>query len=248
MQVEKIDCTNEENISAAAAKFFGTEMLLNSLGFETLRRLLDKFIWRDADTVRIDRLWEYFATYYYLPRLAESRVLLATIQKGVAAKIFGVAEDFCDGEFLELKFGEESAEISLDKILVKAEAAEKIFKPATTTELPTQTTEDDDEAKKISDDEKPPEDFLPTTEPTTRPLPRRFSMDAELYSVRAAAQLKKHLDEIAVYLMDLPDAETSIHVAIKIYVPGGISEDLQKIVEESCSERGIDAEHFRFEE
>ena len=237
MQVEKIDCTKEENISVASEKFLASEMLLESLGYETLRRLLDKFIWRTDDAVKIGRLWEYFATYYYLPRLTDSKVLLATIQKGVAAKIFGVAEDFQDGKFFGLKFGVSDAEISFENFLVKAEAAEKFFT-----------------SPKQPEKNFPPEKISPKTTikieppPEVKPLPKKFSMDAELYSVRAPVQLKKYLDEIAVYLTDLTDSEISIHVAIKISVPGGIDQELQETVAESCRDFGINADHFRFEE
>ncbi len=87
MQTETIDCTKEDNISAASEKFVSGEKLLESLGCEELRRLLDKFIWRDKDSIRLNQLWEYFSMFYYLLRLLDVNVLLNTVRKGLSARL-----------------------------------------------------------------------------------------------------------------------------------------------------------------
>ena len=121
------DCTTEDNISATAEKFLSKEMLLKSLGHEKLKNLLDKFIWRERDAVKLNQLWEYFTTYYYMPRLTDKNVLLETVCKGVAEKTFALAED--EDLTHELKFGDISLkEISSENFLVKASFAQEQLK------------------------------------------------------------------------------------------------------------------------
>lgn len=47
--------------------------------------------------------------------------------------------------------------------------------------------------------------------------------------------------------MNLPDVETSIHVAINIFIPEGVPQDVKEIVEENCFALGIRPENFHFE-
>ena len=68
-----------------------------------------------------------------------------------------------------------------------------------------------------------------------------------LDNVRFSREIKNYVDEIASYLMNLPNAETSIRVIIDISVPEGVPQDLKETVEKNCADFGIDAEHFHFE-
>ena len=241
MQVDNIDCTKEDNISAAAEKFIADEKMLGSLGCEELRRLLDKFLWRDKDAIKVNQLWEYFATFYYLPRLVDVNVLLATIKRGVAQKTFAVAEDFQDGKYIELKFGDVACTVSLENLLVKAEVAEiqiGIGDADTDTDTDTDVDIEEDDSDDVVDDTGD------DTEPI-KTLPKYFSMDVELDSVRYAGNLKKYVDEIASYLMSLEGAKTSIHVAISVSVPEGIPADLEGVVKDNC--RNFKIENFHFE-
>ena len=246
MQVERIECTNGNNISAALDKFISDEKLLSSLGCEELRRLLDKFLWRETDAVKLNRLWECFATYYYLPRLLDVNVLLNTVRNGVASAIFALAEDFQDGKYTELQFGDIACgQISLENFLVKMEVAQKqldLDKPEPTIDSSDKNHTDDSDD---SDDSTP--QLSPDTEPPKPEVPTHFSMDVELDNVRYSKELKKYIDEIASYLMNLPGAETSIHVAINISIPEGIPQDLKEIVTANCLDLRIGAENFHFE-
>lgn len=232
LQVDNIDCTKEDNISAAAEKFIADEKMLGSLGCEELRRLLNKFLWRDKDAIRVNQLWEYFATFYYLPRLVDVNVLLATIKRGVEQKTFAVAEDFQDGKYTELQFGAVNCQVSLENLLVKAEVAEKFIKPIIITPPPKTVT---------------PVTITPVTvQPQpVKPLPKYFSMDVELDSVRYAGNLKKYIDNIASHLMSLPNSETSIHVAISVSVPEGVPADTEELIKGVC--RDLNVENFHFE-
>lgn len=235
MQVEKIDCTKEDNISAASDKFVAGEMLLNALGCEVLKNFLDKFLWGDEDAIKLNKLWGYFATFYYLPRLVDVNVLLNTVSKGVAAEKFALAEDFQDGKYLELQFGDVACRnISLEDFLVKATVA----KDQLDIEPP---------IVEVEPEEIAPPDNVDDFVETPPPLPKNFLMDVVLDNVRYARELNKYVDEVASHLMDLPGAETIIRVDIKISVPDGIPQDKREIITANCLDLKIGEEHFHFE-
>ena len=232
-EVRTIECTKEENISVASEKFIGDEILLGALGCRELLRLLDKFLWREKDSLTLGQLWEYFATYYYLPRLLDENVLFGAVRKGVAEKVFAVAEDFSDGKYSELRFGEVSnIFLSDEKFLVKAEVAREQLNLDDHIEI-----------------ETPPKIVKPVTPPVDLPpkksLPKKFSMDAELNRDNCTRYVKRYVDEIASQLMDLPDAKISIHVAIKISAPEGIPAGKEELVTDICRE--LKVENFQFE-
>lgn len=238
-KVENIECTDESNISAAEKKFIYDENLLQSLGSEKLKDLLDRFILQENDFVKINQLWEYFATYYYLPRLVDVNVLFDTVRKGVKSETFALAEDVQDGEFIDLKFGDNFfGQISKENFLVKAETAQKqlnLEKPEPAIEDKLAPNNDFDNVSNDTDDSLPP------------PLPKHFSMDVELDNIRYSKDLKKYIDEIASHLMNLPNAKTSIHVAVNISVPEGVPQNLKDIVTANCLDLRVGAENFRFE-
>lgn len=241
MEVEKIECTKEDNISAAAEKFFGEDMLIGALGDKVLCRFMDKFLWRDSDALKFNQLWEYFSTYYYLPRLVDVNVLIDAVKLGVKEKTFGLAENFRDGKYLALEFGDAACtHVSPEYFLVKEDVAREQLKMEPTPPPPETLSPDD------GDDGNGQK--IPPIEPTPpRPLSKHFSMDAKLDNERYSREIKNYVDEIASHLMNLPNAETSIRITVDISVPEGVPQNLEELVEKICADFGIDAEHFHFE-
>ena len=230
----EIDCTTEDNVSATAEKFLSSEMLLKSLGHEKLKNLLDKFIWRERDTVKLNQLWEYFTTYYYMPRLTDKSVLLETVRKGVAEKNFALSDD--EDLTHELKFGDISLrEISTESFLVKSSVAQKL--------LDEKNKHDDSGKDSLESDgsNKPPVE--PTKE--TKQLSKHFSMDLELDKTRLNKSFNACIDEVASYLMHLPNVTVSIRLAINISAPEGIPGDLKEVISENC--HTLKVRNFYFE-
>lgn len=230
---DEIDCTTENNISAAAEKFLSAEKLLNSFG--KLQRLLDKFIWRERNSVNLNKLWGYFTDYYYMPRLANSKVLFETVQKGVSEEKFALS----DNEDLtgDLKFGNITLEeISLESFLVKKSVAEDLLNKKNPNNEP----------------KEDPSEPAPMDSPSTKPeeqaetLPKKFFMDVELDKARTVKHFKDCIDEVVDYLVNLPDASVSIHLSVEVSAPKGIPKDLKKVVSENC--RSIKVESFHFED
>lgn len=232
-QVEEINCTKGENISVAAQKFYQCEMIISTLGNKHLKNLLDNYIWRESESVELNKLWGYFTTFYYLPRLNNEKVLIEAVMKGVEAKTFAIADD---ENFNELKFGERiSLNSSVRKFLVKAEVAEKFFVKET------------DEPVETSPTVQPETESQPKTEtppPEVEIDPTKFFMDTELDTTRLTRNFNQCIEEIAAYLTKLPDAEISVHIAINISVPEGIPKNLQEIVEANCQDLNVQNFHF----
>ena len=231
----EIDCTAEDNISVTAEKFSSSEMLLKSLGHEKLKNLLDKFIWRERDAVNLKQLWEYFTTYYYMPRLTDKNVLLETVRKGVVEKTFALSND--DDLTHELKFGDMfNGEISMESFIVKSSVAQKLLA---------------EENKRDEFIESSPK-ILPDTvepEPPIAQLPKlpskHFSMDVELDKNRLNKSFNTYIDEIASYLMNLPNISVSIRLAVSVSSSEGIPEDLKEVITENC--RTLKVKNFYFE-
>ena len=234
MHAEKIDCTKEENISAASDKFVHEGILILSLGGEWLLRVLDKFIWRDRDSLKVGQLWEYFAEYCYMYRLTDVNVLLGAVRKGVEQKIFAVAEDFRDGKYSELQFGAMNAQVSLSSLIVKAHVAQEQLNLKSPPPEPTPTVDDNGK-----------EDSPSPTEDKPKPLPTHFSMDVELDKTRLTKNFNNCIEEVASNLMNLPNSKVSIRLVVDISAPEGIPAELKEVVTENC--QALKIENFYFE-
>lgn len=227
LQIDKITCTTEDNISAASDNFTYNDKLNVSLGSGKLKDLLDKFIWRENDFVSLNRLWEYFTTYYYMPRLIDENVLLETVKKGVAAKVFALAENYQDGNFTDLKFGDNFfGKVSTENFLVKANLAEnKNTLPDIETPIETESENKN-------------------TEPEVEPLPKYVSIDIELDKLRLSKNFNDCFNEVISHLINLPNAETKIKLSVTASVSEGIPTETKEIVEANCSSLKIKNIYF----
>ena len=221
-QVEGIVCTNGDNIEVAAQKFSKCEMCLKELGYIYLESLLNEYIWRKNDGVQLKKLWEYFTTFYYLPRLDDKGVLLECVKRGVEAKIFALADD---EDFTNLKFGDVNCgQISPEFFLVKAEIVK----------------EPEPVAEEITEPEPAETEILTeSTPPKFEPLPKNFFMNTDLDMERARQKIRQYSEEIISHLSKLPDAKVSATISVNITVPGGIDKETQEIVESNCGELKI---------
>ncbi|MBR4384558.1 MAG: hypothetical protein IKP64_13495, partial [Selenomonadaceae bacterium] len=212
------------------------ELILPALGGDGLKRLLDEreFIWREKDFLNVNRLWENFAKFYYMPRLVDVNVLFDAIRRAVKNEIFALADD---ENFSNLQFGEVSASVSGEKFLVKASKAREII----AAEKKSGETESETIEREIFE---PPEDIQPPT-PEEEPLPTKFVMDTVLDNIRLRNHFKKYDEEVISHLMTLPNAQVEIRLSVKVSMPDGIPKDTCDTVESNC--RDMKAEYFQFE-
>jgi hypothetical protein len=92
-----------------------------------LRDTLAKYYFKDGVTeVSLKKLWDDFATYYYLPRLVRVAVLEAAVREGVRQGLFAYAAGKDRGEFIDFMLGRDgfSFDILGSGILIERSAAE----------------------------------------------------------------------------------------------------------------------------
>ena len=106
------------------------ESLMTRLGPQRLKLKLDEHIWGDAPHVSTKKLWEYIASYLYLPRLRDRHVLMDTIQAGISQLVcdsFAYAGRFDEttGRYEGLLLSGSSGSIDIDSfsVLVKPDVA-----------------------------------------------------------------------------------------------------------------------------
>lgn len=239
-QIEEITCTQGDNLDVAVKKFLQCEMLVEVLGKDKLKSLLDQYIWRESETVELNKLWEYFTTFYYMPRLNSKNVLLETIKKGVEAETFALADD---EEFNGLKFGEEiSLGNSAKKFLVKSEVAEKHLEKESESE--TSETESPNQNNPETQSTSTPETEFGAEPSESEILPTEFHMDTYLDTTRLTRDFNNCISEIYSHLATLPGSAGSVHISINISVPDGISKDAQGDVESNCQTLKVKSFHF----
>ncbi len=114
----------------AGRKLKGEELLITELAALRLRYELDRALWQGREHLGLKQLWDYLASYLYLPRLRDETVLVRAIESGIAQltweETFAYAEgwDEAQGRYRGLVFGQH-ARIVFDgqSVLVKPEAA-----------------------------------------------------------------------------------------------------------------------------
>ena len=108
-------------VQRASYRFQSQELLITSWSPIHLRRELDKYLWKEGQPhIAVKQLWEYLATYPYLPRLRDKEVLLATIRAGVVTRdFFGYATGVKEkGEYVGLAFGKQAPAVYYDDVSI----------------------------------------------------------------------------------------------------------------------------------
>ena len=137
----------------------------------------------------------------------------------------------------DLKFGDIlNKEISIESFIVKSLVAQKLL------------AEQNKDCEPVESSPKTLSDTVesePQIEQLTKLQSKYFSMDVELDKTRLNKSFNTYIDEIASYLMHLPNISVSIRLAVNISAPEGIPEDLKEIISENC--RTLKVKNFYFE-
>ncbi len=213
----------------AARKFVQDEALLAHMGPARLRLALDTYLWADRNHLGTKQLWEYLASYLYLPRLRDSRVLAGAIEEGISQLVcdsVAYAERFNEdtGRYEGLKMtGGGTVAIDSLSVVVKPEIARAQIE----SESPKPSGPD---AEPPGPGPRPPE---PGPEPPEPELPRRFFGTVEIDPDRAGRDMGRIAEEVLQHLTTLPGASVRVSVEIEAEVPNGVPEDIQRIVNEN---------------
>ena len=207
------------------------ESLMTRLGPQRLKLKLDEHIWNDLPHVGTKKLWEYLASYLYMPRMRDRNVLIDTVQGGISQLVcdsFAYAGRFDEatGRYEGLKLtGGGPVDIDSFSVLVKPDAARKqdetdraaAGKPA----LPIPTV--------------PGPSPAPAPVPAKPEPPRRFFATVEIDADRASRDMGRIAEEVLQHLTTLPASKVKVTVEISADVPNGIPDDTQRIVRENAT-------------
>jgi hypothetical protein len=203
-----------------------------------LRTELDRYLWKDGQPlILVKRLWDYFATYCYLPRLKDRDVLMNTIRTGAMSEdFFGYATNVTDdGKYEGLAFGQTAPSVYFDdtSVVVRKEIAEAQKRQSVPVPKPDGENGDDTRSR--------PE---PTTRAVTRP--KRFHGTVRLNALKLGSSAGRIGDEVIQHLQALMDANVDVTLEISALVKDGVPEDVVRTILENA--RVLKFENAGFEE
>jgi hypothetical protein len=241
----------QESLAARASrKLKREEMLITSLAALRLRYELDRALWVDHEHVGIKQLWEYLATYLYLPRLRDERVLLEAIAGGVAqptweSETFAYAEGWDDaqGRYRGLVCGQQARIVPDGRsVLVRPEAALRQLENdrRTREEAERERADHGADTQDIGkgargDTQANGESTGQNGRGTVGPgLLRRFHGVVELDTLRISRDAGRLAEEIVQHLSTLPCANVRVRLEIDAEMPNGAPDNVVRTVSENC--------------
>lgn len=217
-------------------KLRNDEQLITQWSGANLRMELDRWLWKDANHIRVKQLWEYLAQYIYLPRLRDEQVLLEAIRGGVGTltwkDFFGYASAVSDeGHYVGLTVGQ-IPYITFDSasVLVKPDIAQKQRDEEAAHEQETSYPPKEGDQQETTIGDKPGGDTTP--QPTVL---HRFHGTVELDPTRMGRDAGRIADEIISHLLGIVGSNAIITLEIDVEVPSGIPEDKIRTVSENAN-------------
>ncbi|MDA8117679.1 MAG: Swt1 family HEPN domain-containing protein [Actinomycetota bacterium] len=225
----------------ASKKLRSDELLITSLAGTRLRMELDRIpLWR-GNHVSVKQLAEDFARYPYLPRLADSQVLMEAASSGLdlltwESDSFAYADSYDEAasRYRGLRCGQHVPAASLqDGLLVKPEVARK----QVTAETPTPGPDGGERARNGGGNGGSGGDGSDGSDVEPVPVPaavlRRFHGTVQLDPIRVGRDAAKIADEVIAHLGGLPNATVRVTLEIEATLPGGTPENVVRTVTEN---------------
>jgi hypothetical protein len=225
--IEKVS-GNEPVSVRAGKKFVADGALYEQLGARNLRQAMDKFdLWWGADHVLVKQVSADFASYLYLPRLSDRKLLANAVQAGISSLVcdqlaYAEAFDAAAGRYVGLHVTSAGmAPILFDDstVIVKPEAAAAQLAREPNSPRPSP-----------HDGERGP----PTPGQPVPSAPRRFFGSVVFRPDRLVREAGTVSAEVLDHLARLNGAQVTVRLEIDVDVPGGINDEVRRIVEENC--------------
>ena len=256
-------CWEEENIRGGSEapitkvrkKLESNEALITQWSPSLLLMKLDDLLWQNSDEIQIKKLWEYFCTYCYLPRLASFSVLEGCIMAGVhSEEYFAYAEGISSGRYLDLKYNSFMGRVDEHGYLVKiktalkqivadqAKVATQSADAGTIAEPKTNfgdggTTQSQGETSSASGN-------VPTSVEPERPQNTRFFLSTPLDTMRINKDVNNLVQEVINYLSGVDGADVEITLEVSAKLPDGAPVPIVRTVTENC--RTLKVKDFGF--
>ena len=243
----KVQIGPDELALRISKKLKSEEHLITQYSGTRLKMELDKYIWKDADHVSLKKLWEYFASYLYFPRLKDSNVLAQAVEDGISdltwSENFAYAEGWDEKakRYLNLKAGVRSSVIiDSQSLIVKPDAANKQIEADKVEREKTKGISETGGGKEAGKGAQGVEGAKPPARPT------RFYGTVHLDPLRLKKELDNVADEIVQHITALAGTEVEITLEIQARIPQGVPENVERTVTENC--RTLKFKNHGFEE
>lgn len=241
-----------EKMAVRASRRLKTdEGLITQFSATRLRMELDKYLWKDADHISIKKLWEYFASYLYLPRLRDSLVLTEAIRDGIGritwTESFAYADAFDEKtkQYVGLLAGRLGGVVmDSQSVIVKPEIANQQLNAATTTSTQPTGVPGTSVTGSAASGTGGSQTDLPLP-PTVKKLTRFFGSTV-IDPMRVGRDASVLADEVIQHLSGLPSSSVRITIEIHADIPEGVPENIVRTVSENC--RTLKFEKHGFEE
>lgn len=232
----------ESLVERASRRLVRDEELITQWSPATLRIELDRWLWKDQPHISIKQLWEYLASYLYLPRLRNEQVLIDAIRNGVGSLTW---EDYFayssavheDGHYVGLVVGS-LPNITLDSssVIVKPEVAKNQREDDRKKVVEGQyKTGGDGEGRTQIDYGTPSAPGDSIDNGSTKRILRRFHGSVDLDPMRLGRDAGRIADEVISHLEGLVGSDVKITLELLVEVQEGIPENVIRIVSENCN-------------
>ncbi len=237
-----------ELVHRVAGALEAEERVLSSWSPLFLKRELERWFWsQDLEHLSVKKLWEeYLSRYLYFPRLLNRDVLSRAIAEGATSRdFFGYAAGVgADGRYLGLCFGQRPGAVLFDgeSVIVRPDAALRQIEAEASGPAPGPGEGEDDGRGKAG------MGGGPVGGPGPAPVKRvtHFYGSVRLNTLRLGSGAGQVGEEIVRHLTALPNAEVDVVLEVRAHVPGGIPEDVQRVVAENA--KTLKFRTFEFEE
>jgi len=237
---------NGDFIGRVSRKLINEESLIVKFSATRVRMELDAHLWHDVAHLNTKKLWEYFSSYPYLPRLKNQEVLQEAIQEGVASltwqDAFAYAEAYDEGQskYLGLKAGQVAGVVfDSQSILVKPELAQEQLDAERPKSLERPEGVEGDEGGEVREGQQPAPGAAGGDG-----RPHRFFGTVTVDPTRLTSEAGKIAEEIVQHLAGLVDAEVKIRLDIEANVPEGVPDNIVRTVTENCRTLKFDEQGF----
>ena len=213
----------------ASNKLKNEELMITKFAGTRLRMELDRVpLWRGDDHVSINQIVEDFASYLYLPRLKDPKVLLRAVRDGVALLTwnldsFAVADSYDekDKRYRGLRGGQVISMPDEDSsgILVKPDVAQRQL-------------EKEKAGPGNGELVLPPDPPEPPAPPPPTP-PQRFYGTVSLNTTRVGRDASQIADEVIAHLSGLDGSDVEVTMEIHAKIPSGFPDHVIRTVTEN---------------
>ncbi len=253
---ENIRGGNDTPIAKVRKKLESNEALITHWSPSLLLMKLDDILWQNSDDIQIKKLWEYFCTYCYLPRLSSFAVLEECIMTGVqGSEYFAYAEGIGNGRYLDLKYNTFLPRVNEYGYLVKINTAlkqlvsnqsrtEQQWAPSGENSAPTATINDRWNSQPQSSGATASGENAATQQQPERPQNTNFFLSTPLDTTRINKDVNNLVQEVINYLSGLDSADVEITLEVSAKIPDGAPVPIVRTVTENC--RTLKVKEFGF--